>query len=53
MSNPPCLSASSEFNGLTILGVLREADRHGWNAAFQYLAPDVPMQLDEEQNRNA
>jgi hypothetical protein len=38
------LSASSDFNGLTVVGILREADWHAWDAAFQGRAGHLPMQ---------
>jgi hypothetical protein len=43
MSNPPCLSAVSDFNGLTVWGILRAADWRAWEQAFQARASHLPM----------
>jgi hypothetical protein len=50
LSNPPCLSAVSDFNGLTVVGILRETDWRAWDRAFQERAAHLPMQRDEAED---
>ena len=44
LSDPPCLKASSDFNGLTVVGILPEADWRAWDAAFRDRTSHLPMQ---------
>jgi hypothetical protein len=53
LSNPPCLKASSDFNGLTVVGILPESDWCTWDAAFRELTCHLPMQRDEEEDAGA
>jgi hypothetical protein len=53
MGDPPCLSASSDFNGLTVAGILREEDWRAWDRAFQDRASHLPMQGDESEEGDA
>jgi hypothetical protein len=53
LSHPPCLKASSNFNGLTVVGSLPEADWRAWDAAFRERASHLPMQRDEEEDVGA
>jgi hypothetical protein len=41
------LSASSDFNGLTVVGIIRDADWRAWDKAFQARAKHLPMQKDD------
>jgi hypothetical protein len=50
---PPCLSADSDFGGLTVVGILREADWRAWDIAFQDGTSHFPMQRDAEEEKDA
>jgi hypothetical protein len=43
------LSASLDFNSLTVVGILREANWRAWDGAFQDRTSHLPMQRDEEE----
>jgi hypothetical protein len=47
MSNPPYLSAVSDFDGLTVVGILRETDWNAWDQAFQDRTSHLPIQREE------
>jgi hypothetical protein len=45
-AEPPWLSASSDFDGLTVVGIVREADWRAWDSTFRCTASHFPMQKD-------
>jgi hypothetical protein len=47
-SGPPYLSASSDFDGLTVVGILRETDWRAWDRAFQDRTSHLPIQREEQ-----